>query len=423
MASVLRSKMSNTVESSLKNLDPRLIQAMNLCSQQIDGEFPAAEVNLVEGGAASEDAEEFLRGARRLSRLLKSVPVIPVGRRLFDPISARVDLISARELDIASGTGAGQVESDRTSQQGVELPAGGTTTRVTVWKRPLRNADGWALPLALTMTLASLVLVSFMRTDQSLPGTAGDTSTRAKAVAAAGDRQASPVSLEGDDLQVLVLRVGAADREEVIRLVRSVAVANGLEVQSLEERHDHVGGDPLGVVVTSTDAGSQAVSFVDGMAETDVVRSWEWNPMELDAKARRELVIAIRQSMLNPTASELHFGEVYLAVPGASAMVAARDGMEPLPVSSFGSPSAVSDRHEVLDAAPSQDPRETRRRPLAAGKLPDSRIAAGLADNRGEPGADNHAGMFTGKTVRPAGRPVLVLFEFGVSAEPRHRSL
>jgi len=130
----------------------------------------------------------------------------------------------------------------------------------------------------------------------------------------------SQVQLLADaaEWKVVVVKVGAVDRSDVKDRVGKVLQQHGLMLADAAP----VDMPEWLAVVLSTDALVQqsllqAVSVaVDGHVS-------EWNPARIRSAAREEIVAAVRRSLQFPTQAELARGEIYVAVRGVPAFLAA----------------------------------------------------------------------------------------------------
>jgi hypothetical protein len=111
------------------------------------------------------------------------------------------------------------------------------------------------------------------------------------------------------DWKVVLVKVGAADRQDVRDKVQGVLQQHGL---LLADTAPVQMPDWLGVVLTSDSLLQQslvqAVSMAVGGAPA------EWNPSRILSASREELIEAVRRSLESPTQAELARGEIYVAV-------------------------------------------------------------------------------------------------------------
>jgi len=137
-------------------------------------------------------------------------------------------------------------------------------------------------------------------------------------IGAASATSAEPVVTlaKTPDWKVVLVKVGAADRQDVRDKVQGVLQQHGL---LLADTAPVQMPDWLGVVLTSDSLLQQslvqAVSMAVGGAPA------EWNPSRILSASREELIEAVRRSLESPTQAELARGEIYVAVrdePAAS---------------------------------------------------------------------------------------------------------
>lgn len=349
--------MSESSEiSSRLNADPTLADALLLCSRDLDGDLNAEEQQRLAGHQQDErlaaEIQQFRRHSLQLRQTLASWPV--------------------------ADSGPGIIEAVRSHR--------GASATV----RP-RFPHARRLATALTGLAAAMVLFFLMRTPEVSPLVASRTGSDAPGAAARGRIVAASVpdaeaatpdadqvrtlALANDpDWQILSVRIDSNDRDEVLQQIQALAVAAGLSLQSVTTG-DNTSDDSFGVLLTAAPVGRQ--QFVDNVARFQHVTSSEWDPAEIAQWNRQELIAAVRSSMLSPTRSELHFGEVFVAVPGAAV--------------------AAADRN-TLDS-------EIRFNRAASGTLPENRVAT-------SPAAKSLPSQPTDHQGDSARRPVLVVFEF-----------
>ncbi len=118
---------------------------------------------------------------------------------------------------------------------------------------------------------------------------------------------------QSDNWNVVVVKVNGQNRDEAMDQIQAIVQQHGLRLQ---RSSDNPKSDWLGVVLTSTVQGSDdAVSAIEagvGKSQPDSVGT-----RSIEQSAYTEIVSAVRESLRHPTRSELHHGEIFVALPTA----------------------------------------------------------------------------------------------------------
>lgn len=274
-----------------------------LSSCEIDSELSVEEQNelahLVQ--IDSKRIQDFRKSSLLLSQLLRSMPVI----EFSDDILAH--LVPAAETSKGSHeTGAGSVRLLTLSAPPERAQRGAR-----------KHGASWATVSAMLAAVTLMIGLMSQTGKEGIPG--GDSIPGG--LVTLSQRPENPMSTEsisstvhaqGEDWQILVLKIGMTDRETVHEKVRQVAMASGLQMQTLDDR-SRSARSSMEILLAAAPADPGI--FVDSVRQSGVVLSEEWNPAEIANMNRSTLVSAVRASMLTPTKSELYFGEVYLALP------------------------------------------------------------------------------------------------------------
>ncbi|MFM7925271.1 MAG: hypothetical protein ACKPJJ_34010, partial [Planctomycetaceae bacterium] len=147
----------------------------------------------------------------------------------------------------------------------------------------------------------------------------------------------------------------------------------------------------------------QAVSVaVDGKVS-------EWNPAGIRSAAREEIVAAVRRSLQSPTQAELARGEIYVAVRGVPAFLAA-DGISS---SSAEEQARLGNRVDFYNGLNRATGTAAEARQLQAAAKPPARSAAKAADQQQI--AESAAPVSGGNVT-------LLVFEFPDSDAPQENS-
>lgn len=425
--------MPDTSEQSAEFSDDCL-RALQLVSRHVDGDLSAAEEQelaaCVAGGAAGRGAgrqnaggpevgrivQQFERDARYLKALLASLPVQPVGPQL--------------QQQVLSTVKAGSVNRPR------HLRARRLTSAVA----------------AVATVLALLILLRApaeraVPTAAQAPETRFQNGAQADAFASGADQfgraaemNASPAPAElqaialaqGEDWQILSVRIASDSRDEVLQQIQTLAQAAGLNMQSVAAGAEQE-LPSFGVLLTSAPAEGQ--TFVEQVEHSPLVQSAAWDPSEIGQMNRQQLIAAVRASMLNPSRSELHFGEVFLALPGRkeqeSSQLARAGAPAPPPLvqsptdpaAKMSAPGAVTvDVTQVPPIGPAPAAREAAAqvpRLLKESASADTRMAeaAGQQTSPGSVVSVSETGPAAGSSDTRPRRPILVVFELHKPAD------
>jgi len=216
----------------------------------------------------------------------------------------------------------------------------------------------------------------------------------------------SQVQLLADaaEWKVVVVKVGAVDRSDVKDRVGKVLQQHGLMLADAAP----VDMPEWLAVVLSTDALVQqsllqAVSVaVDGHVS-------EWNPARIRSAAREEIVAAVRRSLQFPTQAELARGEIYVAVRGVPAFLAAGG----ISGSSAEQQARLGNRVDFYNGLNGATGTAGEAKGPQAAAMPPARSSAKVADHQRL--AENAAPVSGGNVT-------LLVFEFPDSDDPQENS-
>ncbi|MFM8727015.1 MAG: hypothetical protein ACKON9_18035, partial [Planctomycetaceae bacterium] len=216
----------------------------------------------------------------------------------------------------------------------------------------------------------------------------------------------SQVQLLADaaDWKVVVVKVGAVDRSDVKDRVGKVLQQHGLLLADAAP----VAMPEWLAVVLSTDALMQQ-SLVQAVSVAVDGKVSEWNPAGIRSAAREEIVAAVRRSLQSPTQAELARGEIYVAVRGVPAFLAA-DGISS---SSAEEQARLGNRVDFYNGLNRATGRAAEASQLQAAAKPPARSAAKAADQQQL--AESAAPVSGGNVT-------LLVFEFPDSDAPQENS-
>lgn len=408
--------MSSSSQRSSDDRTPGSPGPLELCSVYVDGDLNGAQLaEFTKTLAENDSVRLFEQDCRWLGDRLRAMPANETGSAIVNFLRQRSELDDSRQTTVtASGT----------AQSG-----------------HLRSGSPWSRRAAVLMTLAAmlLLLVSYRLngpvaapesesrvaqldtlTDASVGDVPAEGLETSQAFGGAGTSSDLPpgkaeyaarVLSQGDDWQILVVQVTSADREEVVHQIEQVAMSSGLRMESLDDA-DADSEDRMGVVLTS--GRPEANAFVENVTHSVMTRSSEWNPAEVARMDRQTLIAIVRESMLTPTKSELHFGEVFLAVPQLrEVQIAAADrefGMANSNAAGTGLESQSRVAAPVKSVVAGDDGAEAAlvrgAKSRRASEGLEGAVAATEALSASKPGDSS-------QMAQGGGRPIFVVFEFG----------
>lgn len=206
------------------------------------------------------------------------------------------------------------------------------------------------------------------------------------------------------DWKVVVVKVGAVDRSDVKDRVGKVLQQHGLLLADAAS----VAMPEWLAVVLSTDALVQQ-SLVQAVSVAVDGKVSEWNPAGIRSAAREEIVAAVRRSLQSPTQAELARGEIYVAVRGVPAFLAA-DGLSN---SSAEEQARLGNRVDFYNGLNGATGRAAEAKQLQAAAKPPARSGAKAADQQQL--AESAAPVSGGNVT-------LLVFEFPDSDAPQENS-
>lgn len=353
--------MSKFTPESNGSADPDpLLRALARQSEQIDFAVnPTLAESAIDDKASHADLDNlseqqllavarFDADCRRIGSLIRSLPAQPVGSEFTLSVMRQVRQAAvphvAQVVDVSGSRNVGGTEnvrttartmapqqarhrdgSDDSSWRGITSTVALVVAAVVMLMigRPVNNQSVVELglanresadefPDATSLSLPEPAADQF-RPAEALVADFGATAGNAKAPSDADIRMArTSVLSEGPDWQIVVVHVDSSDREAVMQMVAKAADDLNMDIQTMPDAMQQQ-SESIGVLLTSAAVKNQ--SFLDSVTRAPQVSSSEWNPLAIGQMDRQELINAVRESMLHPTRSELHFGKIYLAMP------------------------------------------------------------------------------------------------------------
>lgn len=420
--------MTGSSQSDPTNRLPDSPQPLELCSGFVDGELSELELSAFnvllsgDGGGGDARIRQFEQECRWVGNALRAIPASKPGSQIIEAV---------RELSAA------------------ELVPTANIAKRAHWPQRLSTAK--TLAVTTLAAVAMLLVVASQRNfngpqrseslvaDASRNSAAPDSAARIETGAVGNsvfavpgpvvktDDQAATVEStelaatvlsQGEDWQILVVRVSAANRDAVMKQIEDVAVSTGLRMESVDHSVSVLTDvDPasrMGIMLTS--GRPEANAFVDSVTHSAIIQSSEWNPAEIAKMDRRSLIAAIRESMKTPSKSELHFGEVFLALPRQREIHVARNDV---PRSDSTANDPVGDGSPGSAANPASDalPRSNPESVIGALRTPAAALPAELASSEQvRQNRESESGLPAPTKAngvdRLQNRPIFVVFEF-----------
>ena len=398
-----------------------LLQALQQCSERLDrpdnqhsSGFPADRTNSLTNDERLQ-VLRFQEECLKLRQSLVDLPMAAVGVDFARSIMRGVhqqapETVSQNRIKPASTLTF--VSKDR------EYPLRGIVATVSVLlvaatilfvtrpqtpERQLSQADIVVESQSATESLGLIAAAEPQTADQGKVAGGEDISA-----AESLEKVRTSVLADGPDWQILVVRLASQDKTEVMNMLAAAADSANMKIQTTPHGLQR-DVDSFGVLLTSTPSKSQ--SFVDSVAHASFVSSSEWNPSAVGRLNREELIAAVRSSMLSPTESEMHFGEVYLAIPQASAEDIAGTGSSEQMSPSMLTPTESLHSESVAAGL-------ARAENMAAPRVQGPLASSG---NSGTPNrlesAGDMASVYDSARITQD-RPILVVFEFQRAGDP-----
>ena len=352
------SKFSSEFAGSSES-DP-LLRGLAWQSEQIDSSanrgVAASDdddvAGLANSGGLSEQqllaVSRFDNHCRRLGELIRSLPARPVGAEFTRSVMQQVRQMPLKPVELTSearlvvnNRAAEDITvpdlsryhgvSQRSSSRGITSSIALAVTAVVMLMigRPFNNQSAVDRNLAVSESAdesPELVRLKLLKPAAEPPGSVetlaanfGFVDDNSKVFSDVDIKTArTSVLSEGPDWQIVVVHVDSSDRAAVMQMVAKAANDLNMDIRTMPDAIQQQ-SNSIGVLLTSAAVKNQ--SFLDSVTQAPQVSSSEWNPLAIGQMDRQELINAVRESMLHPTKSELHFGKIYLAMPRSGSQV------------------------------------------------------------------------------------------------------
>lgn len=309
---------------------------LELCSRSLDEDLNPEELREMERLRSQHPLEfdRFQKSSLQLRSLLRSVPCGPVSPGLKASIG--------REI-LGSGSATGEVRPVEQTRRGSRWVAGSVSVAVLACSLLIMilNRGGRGIPatdadrgLATAMSdspAAGSVVESRGGGEMAAEPPAAELSVAAArtsqgtGVPELSDQIPDQIHSGGDNWQIVVIRIPTQDQQEAVSRIEAVARDYGLEIQSRDEQGAELpeAPDAYGFILTTAPLASR--QLVEGIMTSGLAQSSEWNPSIAASMSRDELIRRIGRSMLSPTASEQHFGRMFIAVAQSEPAIASAD--------------------------------------------------------------------------------------------------
>ncbi len=430
-----------------------LQHALILCSQELDASATSDDKSPRNMLSSKERAlltayrqqpelssriEAFTQQTVELRGLLKMLPVKPTGSEFAVEVRRRIQEIQ-KQSPADGGPATSGTEEPGSIHDGVKVTICRENADAfafgTVHRHMRSSATTRATVCLSTLALAMLVVLMLQRPDATptLASRSLPLGTSASAGVLTGDEltvgtEAEQLLVDSEQLRIFAVKIASADSQDVRDQIRAILDEAGLKmmvspmsVSQETNRFSH--SDGFGVLLTA--APSNVNALLAGVRHSSLVRSAEWDPDRVADMDRQQLIDAVLHSMQSPTRSELHFGEVFLAVPANASQneqnVIAEQEM--LAISRLGHPGLDQDLASPnVPNSPDINPELRSKTPAgsriaAAGQNADSKksSSSGVTARSPQPAT---AQQNSGTAIAGDLPFVLVVFQFDASENP-----
>jgi len=286
-----------------------------LLSRQFDGDLTEAEASELAASPETSAGQIFYAAISDVRDRMKAIPVRPVAASFADSV-------------------LGEIGSQA---KAVQVPPIGIASEMR---------RGWIARSIVAVSVAACVLIVFVALKPHSPGQqaisthrpAPDTAmpipisradAESESAASMADADVAKVQesteqqaelqpfLDSDDWQIVVVKVNSKDRETVMRDIEALVARQGMNLRSVVDSDNY--DSRFGVLLTSV--GIDEKEFVESVLSEGETRTADWDADSVATSSREDLIARMQESMKTPTHSELHFGQIYLALPKVAAVV------------------------------------------------------------------------------------------------------
>lgn len=320
-----------------------------LLSRQLDGDLTPDESSALALFQQTDAQRGVLAAMTDLRGQLKALPVKPVSASFATSVHNAVDQLSAK----LPGTSARVARRGRIVRVIVAVSVTACAAALMLLlQRPADNshqlsrasdspAAGQTINTPANSAAAGRTTVNVSTKGE---GTAPP-STVAELNVSAQQNQMQ-VFIENDDWDIVVVQVHSKDRNSVMRNIEALVAQHDMDIKPVAGNDRD--GTRFGILLTST--GVKDNAFIESVVSETDAESADWNVQSVANSTRKSLIHSLQESLKTPTHSELHFGQVYIALPkfteqnatASGSLVAQNDAVDAVDAASL--PSAATRR-------------------------------------------------------------------------------
>ncbi len=360
-----------------------------LLSSQFDGDLTEAESSELAALPETSAGQAFYSVISDVRDRLKAIPVRPVTEPFTDSVLAAIG--SQNKVSQAQPIGiAAEMQRGWIARSIVAVSIAACVLFVFVALKP-HSPEQQAIS---TFSPATDAAMSRDGAESEFMGAAkADADVDVAEVQESTEQQTElQPFLDSADWQIVVVKVNSKDRETVMRDIEALVAWQGMNLRSVVESDKH--DSRFGVLLTS--AGIDEKEFLQGVLSDGETRLADWDADSVDTSSRANIIAQMQESLKTPTFSELHFGQIYLALPKTAVveqkMLQAKADQTKESKLESGTSLAQADEAEVSVIRSSSQSLKVSNSPAEAGK------SLGIRQNTGHR------------------KPVLVIFEFTAAA-------
>jgi hypothetical protein len=299
-----------------KGPDAIQLRMLQLCSRGLDHDLSSREKTELNGlkNQFPEMAARFESDALGLGGLMRGLPTGEVPVALRKSVRRRIrnsEPVATRHTEQAQPASRSR---SRRLVAFLSLSTLAACMLAAVLLRPFDPVDDFAA-LSSAGRLSDATEVGQPAAESNRAGVQlpGQPPIAGSAPAMVLDNAAGVIS-QGDNWQVVVLRISSDDRDAIEKQIEMVASQSGLEVTSrgTESAADSE-SNPYEFIYATAPVKSR--EFVNAMVDSGLAGPAEWNPAMVANMDREDLIARIRSSMASPSNSELHFGRMFVVIP------------------------------------------------------------------------------------------------------------
>ncbi len=302
-------------------ISPEITERMQfLLSRQLDGDLASEDSSELAEIQQSESLDRYLANIRQIRQHLASLPVKPVPPSFTASIrQAILDASANSRTSAFEGTYRGWARR-------LVVPAtiAACALGLVVMLRPesVNHSNRVALETNPVSANYESVAISDAVSADSPASLDSARQTGSPVDADLTQQEELRPFLDSADWRIVVVQVNSKDRDDVMRDIEAIVAENDMNIRTVVERDD-AHDIRFGVLLTS--AGVDEEDFINSVVPQADAKSTDWNAESVAESSRENLISRLQQSLKTPTYSELHFGQVYVALPKRSASIDVAD--------------------------------------------------------------------------------------------------